>query len=57
MKLTKYKFVAWVHPKRGGDDYPIDGVVHALDRKEAKELIRKYLAKRSMCPDDFTIEK
>ena len=32
-KMTKFIFEGWIHPKDGGDDYPIHGSIMAINKE------------------------
>jgi len=51
----KFKYKAWVHPKRGGDDYCVELAIQAANKERADELVKKWLAKRSEVTDDFQV--
>jgi hypothetical protein len=57
-KKTKvFKFEAWVHPKKGGDDYMITGRFEAPSMKSAKEVMKSLLKKKdSALLDDYQIK-
>lgn len=45
-ELKKFKFLAWIHPRGGGDDYEIEGTTKAENEDEAKKQIEKYLKRK-----------
>ena len=51
-KGMKFRVTAWVHPKRGGDDYQVD-VFYSTKPSDAE--VRTMLATRSSVVDDFKI--
>ena len=55
MKAKGYKFkvTAWIHPKRGGDDYQID---YYFMEQPTDEVVQKLLAKKSSITNDYTIK-
>ena len=55
MKAKGYlhKVCAWIHPKRGGDDYQIDYYFMELPTDEA---VQKLLAKKSSITNDYIIK-
>jgi len=59
--LKKFKGVAWVHPKGGGDDYSINITVSAPSLAEAKKDVRKHLIQKyhthEKMADDFSIKE
>jgi hypothetical protein len=60
---VKYNFDAWIHPRDGGDDYPISGTVELRmetthDEEVVKQEIIKILKKkRSAVLDDYQIRR
>ncbi len=54
LQLKSFKFIAWVHPKKGGDDYriEIDQVGDTL--QAAKKNLEDYLSTISSVTDDYT---
>jgi hypothetical protein len=57
MKLKSYKFDAWIHPKYGGDDYPVSGVIKAYYLEVAKKALEKELSKKSAIANDYVIKE
>ena len=55
--MKKFIAIGWVHPKRGGDDYPFELKLETTSKKHFKSLVKQVLAKRSACPDDFQIKE
>ena len=53
--VFKYSFLAWVHPKQGGNDYSADIAVYATDVEEAEKEVKKWLKKRSSVTNDFQL--
>lgn len=51
-KGMKFRVTAWVHPKRGGDDYQVD-IFYPTKPSDAE--IRSTLSSRSSVVDDFQI--
>ena len=49
--MIKFKFEAWIHPKNGGDDYPVHGSIDAISKEVATREIAKYLKKKSAMVD------
>ncbi len=51
----RYKLIAWVHPKSGGDDF---GFVKYFKTKPSKKIIRNMLKRKSSAlTDDYTLDK
>jgi len=49
--VLKFSFEAWVHPKQGGDDYPIAGTIELRmqtphDEQIARQEVERLLKKR-----------
>ena len=55
--MIKFKFEGWVHPKNGGDDYPVHGSVDAINKEVATREITKALKKKSAIVDFQFIEE
>lgn len=53
--MKEYVAKAWVHPKKGGDDYQVVLKVDARDSNHAKYVVEKWLEKRSAITDDYVI--
>jgi len=47
----EFKFEAWIHPKHGGDDYPVRGSAYAINEDAAKIAITKHLKRKSAIVD------
>lgn len=56
-KFTKhvpsFKFVAWVHPKKGGDDYQVEVDQAGTTIEEAKRNLESWLTTISAVTDDY----
>ncbi len=54
-KMKKFKVIAWIHPKRGGDDRMVELGVEAESREEVAKMVEKWLKKRSAITNDYRI--
>jgi len=52
-KLKTYKFTAWVHPIKGGDDYKVALTGQAFTLAGAEKSVRAWLRKRSAVVTDY----
>ena len=56
--MKTYKFLAWVHPAAGGDDFPVEGKTPAPSLRIAKKQIALRLKSLgSAILDDFTVKE
>jgi len=55
--MIVFSFVAWVHPKSGGDDYQIKGKIDAHTLGEAKKILEEYLGETSDITTDYQIKE
>jgi hypothetical protein len=53
--MKKFKVIAWIHPKRGGDDRMVELGVEAESREEVAKMVEKWLKKRSAITNDYRI--
>ena len=54
--MKVFLFEAWIHPKNGGDDFLTELTVDAKTFRKAKNLVEKYLAKRSDIINDYALK-
>ncbi len=52
-ELKSFKFIAWVHPRKGGDDYQVEIDQVGKNIEEAKKELEKYLSKISNINTDY----
>lgn len=55
--MKEYRVLAWIHPKRGGDDYQVELNITAENKKIAEKMVRKWLRKKSDIENDFRFTK
>ena len=58
--MSRYQVIAYIHPKKGGDDYELESHIIAPDyatEKEVREIIEDDLQKISFAPKDYTLKK
>jgi hypothetical protein len=53
--MKVFLFEAWIHPKRGGDDYACQVEVKAETQEKAEEELKKWLRKRSAIDNDYNL--
>lgn len=58
MKGKKRKFIAWVHPAVGGDDYPVAIHTYAVGMAEARrQVVKELKVLGSAILNDFGLAK
>ena len=52
-----YTFDAWIHPKKGGDDYCERVSICADDEATARKYLETYISKKSEVTTDYSLVK
>lgn len=54
-ELPKFKFIAWVHPKNGGDDRQVEIEYECSTIEIAEGSLKKYLNRVSDITNDYKL--
>lgn len=54
-EIKSFKFIAWIHPKRGGDDYQTEIDQAGENLEQAKKHLEEWLAKVSNVTNDYQV--